>query len=121
MHYAAGMGSVYNIAVLIAMGFDVNEKDEAGRSPLFHAIGRDEHENVKMLITAGADTSYVDERGRSPLQYACDKRSSKSRKVLKNIPLPDDETKKLRYLIKAAKCRLASINAKQDYLTDDSQ
>ena len=69
------------IEMLISQGYDVNEKNVFGQTPL-HGIFFDKAENsinpfmtitvLKLLIDKGADVNIIDKRNWSPLIYAID-------------------------------------------------
>ena len=64
--------------LLIDLGFDVNRKDNKGRTPL-HALLLGNHssddlhefEIEELLVKAGADVNSADVDGLTPLHYAC--------------------------------------------------
>ncbi len=72
------------IQVLDDAGFDVNHKNEFGKTPLFYAVEYGQHDAVKLLVELGADvnTSFqenygkyhycvpIDNWGKTPLMHA---------------------------------------------------
>jgi ankyrin repeat protein len=79
--FAAGLGSLELVKLLIAAGADVNACDEDGRTPLIYAafagdfLGKSffkpEHIAIlKMLIVAGADVNAKDVKNKMVMGYA---------------------------------------------------
>jgi hypothetical protein len=71
-----------NVEFLIEKGFDVNQKNYFGKTPIYYAIEYNQHDTVKLLIKAGANVNdtYDDGKGiwcsdiehwkRTPLMHA---------------------------------------------------
>lgn len=51
-------------------GADVNGKDEAGFTPLFHAVQRGQYQITSLLINRGANVNATDTMGNTPLHFA---------------------------------------------------
>lgn len=69
---AAGRGDVDRVKAILSENFkNVDEPDEAGVSPLFHACHNNQREVVEILLNAGADPNRVTPMGDSPLATAC--------------------------------------------------
>ena len=67
---AAKYGDIEAIEDFIAIGKDVNMKDEEQRSPLHFAAGTGNTEICKILIESGAELECRDSKGNTPLHYA---------------------------------------------------
>lgn len=68
---------------LITSGVDINEKDENGRTALFHIIGKhiseytsDVQEIIKLLIASGTDVNATNGSGCTPIMRMVEKRYS---------------------------------------------
>ena len=68
--HAARHGREANVAALVAEGFDVNQPERFGGTPLLIAIEARHTELVTILIDAGADVSQADNIGHTPLYLA---------------------------------------------------
>lgn len=55
----------------IAIGRDVNEADDDGRTPLHYAVAFDKHDLLKALIGASANLEAAENLKNTPLHYAC--------------------------------------------------
>ena len=70
--FAAGSGDVENVkSILNRRSANVDEPDEAGETPLFHACHNNQPEIVRLLLDAGADPSLATLSGDTPLATAC--------------------------------------------------
>mmetsp|Transcript_9926 Transcript_9926/g.34606 ORF Transcript_9926/g.34606 Transcript_9926/m.34606 type:complete len:351 (+) Transcript_9926:96-1148(+) len=67
LHYAAGVGSVQVVQLLLDAGAKVDCADKDGYTPLHIAAGYMHAEIVNLLLNAGADAELEDNSGRSPL------------------------------------------------------
>ena len=77
LHYAAGLdGNLAAVVQLLRLGsgrgFDVNEKNNFGRTPLYYAAGWGHATIVVTLLSAGADAHAKDNDGETPLHRAAD-------------------------------------------------
>lgn len=63
-------------------GFDFDEKDEEGRSIIFHAIIEQKEEFLKKLLNEGVKVNIKDEQGWTPLHYAVQEYSLESVRLL---------------------------------------
>ena len=77
LHYAAGRdGNLAAVVQLLRLGsgrgFDVNEKNNFGRTPLYYAAGWGHATIVVTLLSAGADAHAKDNDGETPLHRAAD-------------------------------------------------
>ena len=68
---AASAGDVARLIELLAHGeCVVNEQDQMGSTPLFHAVLNDRSDAVRVLLSRGANPDLQNDRGRSPLHAA---------------------------------------------------
>jgi hypothetical protein len=67
---AAKYGDIEAVEDFIAIGKDVNTKDEELRSPLHFAAGTGNTEIARILIESGAELECRDSKGNTPLHYA---------------------------------------------------
>ncbi|MBY0378672.1 MAG: ankyrin repeat domain-containing protein, partial [Gammaproteobacteria bacterium] len=58
------------IALMIAEGSDIEERDEDGKTPLHYAAKTGDKEIVEFLISHGASVESKDKDGKTPLHYA---------------------------------------------------
>ena len=58
------------IVMLIALGQNVNAKDDDGSTPLHYAAAKSNKEVNELLIVEGADVNAKDEDGETPLVFA---------------------------------------------------
>jgi len=58
------------IVMLIALGQNVNAKDDDGSTPLHYAAAKSNKEVTELLIVEGADVNAKDEDGETPLDFA---------------------------------------------------
>lgn len=67
-----GMSPLFTrwIRPLVALGFDINERDFEGRTPLMIAVENDDAEMVAALTRAGADREAVGDLGRTAIAQA---------------------------------------------------
>ena len=70
--FAAGRGDVERVKSILSDTSDnVDEPDNAGETPLFHACHNNQPEIVHLLLDAGADPNLKTSSGDSPLATAC--------------------------------------------------
>ena len=67
---AAKAGDLEAVEDYIAIGRDVNEADQGGRTPLHFAAGVGACDVARELLAAGASLTAVDSEGNMPLHYA---------------------------------------------------
>ena len=68
---AASAGDVARLIELLAHGeCVVNEQDQMGNTPLFHAVLNDRADAARALLSCGANPDLQNDRGRSPLHAA---------------------------------------------------
>jgi len=70
IHMAAYAGQFEKIKKFIKSGFDVNSRDEKGRTSLILACHNDNRDIVNLLITNGAEVNASDNIGLTPLHEA---------------------------------------------------
>lgn len=71
LHMAAGKGhSLVVQALLVGRAVPDRADSHAGRTPLFYAASRGQHESVQMLLDAGSDPNWLDQQGVVPLYVA---------------------------------------------------
>jgi ankyrin repeat protein len=72
LFYAVGRGDLAKVKQLIAAGIDVNERDEAGWTPLFVAMTnkKETPQLIDFLVNAGAEINATDHQGYTPLLRA---------------------------------------------------
>ncbi|MGN0829222.1 MAG: ankyrin repeat domain-containing protein [Akkermansia sp.] len=70
LHEAAVAGDTDVIAARLAEGFDVNELDEQGNTPLILAAVAGHRAAVKALLAGGADVCRPDKSGKTPMDLA---------------------------------------------------
>ena len=70
--FAAGRGDVASVkSILSNASINVDESDEAGETPLFHACHNNQLEVVRLLLDSGADPNLATVSGDTPLATAC--------------------------------------------------
>jgi ankyrin repeat protein len=72
LFYAVGRGDLAKAKQLIASGINVNERDEAGWTPLFAAMtnSKETPQLIDLLVNAGAEINAADNQGCTPLLRA---------------------------------------------------
>ncbi len=68
----AQRGNLEIFSLLLERGYDVNEQDKDGLTPLMRAVQNEHEEQVKYLLEAHADTNMIDEHGHTALQQAAE-------------------------------------------------
>jgi ankyrin repeat protein len=68
IHHSASLGDAYSIELLLNNGYDVNRKDEEGKTALLLAIEKDHQNCVKLLLANNAK-----DEGNKALQLAMEK------------------------------------------------
>ena len=74
---------------LLQTGYNANQPDQKGRTPLHLACLKGRQELISALIEAGADPRSRDHTGEIPLQYALKTRSKAVVDLLLNAPSTD--------------------------------
>lgn len=70
--FAAGRGDVESVrSILSQRSVNVDEPDEVGETPLFHACHNNQPEIVRLILDAGADPNLATASGDTPLATAC--------------------------------------------------
>ena len=72
LHAAVLSSDIYQARTLIKSGADVNERDDAGQTPLIWAVFRGDPAMAKLLLEKGADVNLCSTLGDSPLWHAED-------------------------------------------------
>lgn len=70
MHRAVQEDNVERFEMLRQLGFNVNEKGAAGKTPLMVAIEKQQQRFVSYLLDCNIDVNAVDDKGRTSLIYA---------------------------------------------------
>jgi len=70
------------IQILINAGFDVNQPDEFGNTPLHWAVKNNNERAVQILIDADADVNQPDEDGNTPLHWAVKNNNERAMQIL---------------------------------------
>lgn len=70
LHLCVLLGFTHYIPHLIKEGYDINQIDSTGATPLHLAAFRQNNECVNILIKHGANLNQQDKRGETPLHYA---------------------------------------------------
>ena len=70
LFYAAAVGNLETVKLLVSHGCDANEKDNLNQSPLFYASRDGRTGVVEFLLANGAVASDIDRNGQNPLFYA---------------------------------------------------
>ena len=84
LHRAAQDGEVAEVQRLLSLGYQPNEFDELGKTPLHYAAERGHLEVIKLLVASGADVNANDERviGNTPLRQVAANCSFEVAKIL---------------------------------------
>jgi ankyrin repeat protein len=64
------VGDIEAVEDFIAVGKDVNDADDEGRTPLHYAVAKNETKIARALIDAGADLTACDTKQNTALHYA---------------------------------------------------
>jgi ankyrin repeat protein len=70
IHNAISGGNDFVVRTLLGLGFDIEERDGKGQTPLLHAIRRENEVIVGLLLEKGANLEAQDADGRTPLAAA---------------------------------------------------
>ena len=70
LHPAAEAVDAAEIESLLALGFSIDRRDDAGLTPLMMAAKNDKLQAVKYLLKQGADPSLQNNNGWNVLHYA---------------------------------------------------
>ena len=71
LHFAAGLGDLDVVKLLVDAGADVNGKCQAWMAPLHYAaLGNADREVFGLLVSKGADIDATDSKGQTPLMLA---------------------------------------------------
>ena len=104
LHLAAAEGDVEAIDSLTRAGAHINQKDYAGKTPLFEAISRSDAAMVEFLLDRGATFRIVDDDQNTPLIWAIEHGCSAAfvERLVELGAKPDAVTEDGRTLIHAA-------------------
>ena len=67
---AAARGQMASIEPLLKHGADVNQADDRGWTPLFHAVHHGHATTVRLLLSRGASSGHLDRNGETALMLA---------------------------------------------------
>ncbi len=70
LHYAAGLGKVAAITMLLKSGANINAVDADGNTPLHYSLKEEKWETAKLLVKAGAKLTIKDHDGRIAAYWA---------------------------------------------------
>lgn len=85
LFYAAAVGNLETVKLLIAHGCDPDEKDSLNQSPLFYASRDGRELVVKFLVEErGVDPNQCDRNGQTPLFYAARENKRRVAEILLN-------------------------------------
>jgi len=82
IEYAINRNNLFAVETLINCGFDINQKNLEGNTPLLHAIKQDRVEMADYLIKKDADINIPDIYGKTPLQAAKDEENRVIEKLI---------------------------------------
>lgn len=68
---AAKAGDLEAVEDFVAIGRDVDEQDEGGRTPLHFAVAYGHAAVARELLSSGASVDAKEQQGNTPLHYAC--------------------------------------------------
>ena len=69
LHEAADKGDIDTLRALLEEGVDINTKNEAGYTALYHAVHMNKLDATRFLIEHGASTDVYDHNDRSMLDF----------------------------------------------------
>lgn len=105
---ASRTGNIERIRELITAGTNVNQQDDAGKTPLNLAICGEratcqaQHEIVRILLNAGANPNLPDNRGYTPLNEAVYRRFHAIVDLIASQPVRDQARAQITTLLGAA-------------------
>jgi len=73
------------ISELLNKGANINERDDAGVTPLLYAVGLGRYDLVEFLVENGADPSLPDNSGLTPVEFAGQRNDRDMLRALKLI------------------------------------
>jgi ankyrin repeat protein len=73
LHFAASLGHIEMMKLLIGAGADVNVRDKLGSTPLFDAIGAGKTDSLKTLLAAKSNPNLANYKGVMPISFAASK------------------------------------------------
>jgi ankyrin repeat protein len=84
LHCAAQQGDVAEVQTLLNVGYQPNEFDDLGKTPLHYAAEGGHLQVIELLIASGADVNANDERviGNTPLRQVAARCSYEVAKIL---------------------------------------
>jgi len=75
LHYAAQMGQVKIVKMLVTMGVSCDVPDHSGSTPLIEAVKSDQADVVRQLFAMSADPNIPDNQGRTAIHWATARKS----------------------------------------------
>ena len=84
---AAACATQESLAILIAAGLNIHEKDPQGLTPLHYAAAYSNDPAVKILILAGADINATGDKGETPLHCAVKRHQGMSKNNIQCVKI----------------------------------
>jgi len=69
VHYAANLGDVDTLHMLLNAGANINAQDKEGKTPLHYAMQKRAIPAVRLLVVGGANRNLQDNQGKKPSDY----------------------------------------------------
>ncbi|MFC1835882.1 ankyrin repeat domain-containing protein [Thermodesulfobacteriota bacterium] len=82
LSHFSGSGNTELVKLFLRLGFDVNETNRYGRTPLMQAVERGRQSSARLLLDRGADVNFKGRDGWTALYFACSRNRSNLVKLL---------------------------------------